>query len=263
MHTFTIHGPNGPVGGVDGGRGKAVFLIAGLGASTRLWGEFPRILARSFRVLALDNRGIGTSREGEPFSLDRAAEDILAVAQEFDLDSFALLGASLGGTIALNTALSSPQSVRRLVVISCAPHLSEHGRKTLGLLDLLLQRLSPSEFGDALMHLAFAPPFAARHSEFVAETSVLYGLAPEDVPGTQTQLNHLLKGWDLRDGLTQLKVPSLVMVGGRDAIVAPEETRALANLLPKSDLFEDGNVGHSLLAEVGATALEYVRDFLG
>ena len=96
----------------------------------------------------------------------------------------------------------------------------------------------------------------------MAEASELYGLLPEDLPGTLRQLEHLLQGWDLRPQLPALDVPALVISGLRDPIVAAEDTAELARLLPRCELVELGHAGHSVLAEGGAQVLDTVISFL-
>lgn len=262
MHTFTIHGANGPVGGLCGGAGAALIMVPGLGSSSRIWGDLPSQLSRQFRVFAVDNRGIGLSREGRSFTLDAAADDIGTVIEEFEIDSVALLGASMGGVVALKAAIRHPNHVRRLALLSCSARLSDHGRRTLKLLQLLLAKLSPSEFGRALMHLAFAPSFSALHPEFVSRTIESYGLCDLDVPGAQAQLDHLLQGWDLRSEAEGLSIPSLVLAGRHDMIVDPRETRELSNILRSSSFVEAPAAGHSVLAEGGPDLYRRLVSFL-
>ncbi len=262
MTTFVVDGPNGPVAGIDVGNGQAVALLAGLGATHRLWGELPALLARRFRVVALDPRGVGGSRGGAAFTIERAADDLWAALDDRGVDRVALLGASMGGLVALAATLARPDRVSRLVVASAAAHLSRHGRRVLESLAGMLERLPAEGFGRTLMAFGFAPPFSERYGDFVDTAAALYGPGPADVPGALAQVRHMLDGWDIRPRLATLSVPALVLAGGRDPIVALEDTREIAAALPQARFLALPGASHSVLAEGGPELFDEVTRFL-
>jgi len=258
MDSFLIDGPHGPIAGDEVGEGPALLLIAGAGSTRRLWGELPRVLARTHRVVALDNRGVGGSRGGASFTLDRAVDDALAVLDARGCASVGVLGASMGGLLAMCLAIRAPERVRTMVVASAAARLTSHGQRSLTLMRDLVTHLPARQVGEALMALAFAPPFQRRFPGFVDEAAALYGLDPEDVPGALSQLDHLLAGWDLRPNLGAVHSPTLVVAGARDPLVAAEDTAEIAGCLTHSELIEVPDAGHSVLAEGGAPLLDRV-----
>ena len=213
-------------------------------------------------VIAPDNRGVGASRGGAPFTVAGAVEDLLLLLDSRGIRRASILGSSMGGLIAISAALGAEQRFERLVAISCAAHLSPHGRRMLSLLKTLLLRLPPAQVGEALMTLAFAPPAHRRMPGFVADAAALYGLAPEDLPGALGQVEHLLAGWDLRPRLAQLSLPTLVVAGRRDPVVAPEDTAEIARSVPGAGLLEVDDAAHSVLAEGGREVFERVVGFL-
>jgi len=239
-----------------------LILLAGLGSTHRIWGELPQLLGRTFLVVCPDNRGVGGSHGGEPFTLHGAVDELVSVLDHLGIERAPILGASMGGLIAVSAALDIPARVDRLVLASCAAHLSRHGRRSLALLARLIEVLAPEEIGPALMTLAFAPPFQERFPGFVSEAAALYGLAPADVDGTLHQARHLLKGWDLRPRLAEVHAPTLVLAGARDAVVAVEDTATLEKLIPGAKLVTVPDAGHSVLAEAGQELLATVTSFL-
>jgi len=262
MRPFAFSGPRGTISGVDDGHGPPLVLLAGVGSTYRIWGGLTGLLARRFRVLALDNRGVGGSRGGDPFALDGAAADVVEALDRLQVKRSAVLGASMGAAIACMTALRVPRRVTRLALISGAARLSTHGRRVLALLRDLITRFPPEGVGPALMTLAFAPPFHERYPGLVREIAGLYGLDPADVPGARAQVEHLLGGWDLRVDLATLATPTLVLAGACDPIVAPTDTAELARCLANARLVEVPSAAHSVLAEGGAEVLEQVIEFL-
>jgi pimeloyl-ACP methyl ester carboxylesterase len=111
------------------------------------------------------------------------------------------------------------------------------------------------------MTLAFAPGFIERFPGFVSEAASLYGLEAEDLPGACSQAERLLAGWDLRPRLPELDIPALVLIGGHDPLVAPEDSEVLAGALPRCEVRRFPDAAHSVLAEGGAEALEVIVEF--
>jgi len=85
------------------------------------WEPVVRSLARRYRVLAPDIRGHGTAAGRRPVDLRAVIDDLAALAP----DSFALCGYSMGGRLALHTALALGQRVNRLVLIGASPGLAD------------------------------------------------------------------------------------------------------------------------------------------
>jgi pimeloyl-ACP methyl ester carboxylesterase len=262
MKTFSVKGPNGILGGVETGGGPPLVLVAGLGSTYRLWGELPKLLGRLFTVVAFDNRGVGRSRGGEPFSLISAADDLVTIIDERCGGRAAVLGASMGGAIALHAAVRSPGRIQTAVVVSSAAHLGHHGRRMLELLADLMDHTAPDRIGHHLMSLAFAPPFHENHAGFVRDAEKLYELGLEDIPGARAQVRHLLEGWDLRTSLRSTSTPTLVVAGRRDPLVAFEDSELIAHLMPNGRLLPVEDAGHSVLAEGGGPVLDTIVAFL-
>ena len=262
MNAFTIDAPGGPISGFEMGNGPPIILIAGLGSTSRIWGNLPAVMGRHFRVITIDNRGVGGSTDGGRFSFRGATEDLEAVLDALAVKRAALLGASMGGVIALTAALKIPDRISRLVIASSAARLSVHGRRLLETLRDLLLYAPPDRAGAGLMTLAFSPSFHELFPRFVEDADRLYGPDESDLPGILFQLDHLLQGWDLRKNLPSIDVPVLVLCGDRDPVVAPEDTTELAELIPRAELVRIPGAAHSVLAEGGESTLEQVVSFL-
>ncbi len=258
----TVATPRGPVAVEVRGAGPALLLLAGLGSRASLWGELPAILARSFTVVAPDNRGVGGSRTGAPFTLTGAADDAAAVLDHLGTLPAGVLGVSMGGLIACHLAARHPAAVRRLVVASCAPRLSPSHQRVLRFFELVLTRLTPAEAAEALMAFAFSAAFADRYPGFVDQAARLWTLAPEDLPGAVAHIAHLRAGWDLAPLLAAIACPALVLAGELDPIVPAAATRELAAAIPGARYVEIRQAAHSVLAEGGAALLRDITEFL-
>src|SRR5258705_14025753 len=99
------------------GEGPAVLLIAGQGMTVDAWWATIPVLARSFRVIAFDNRDTGqSSRLAWPYSVSQMASDAVAVLDAAAERRAHVYGISLGSLVAQEVALRHPDRVDALVL---------------------------------------------------------------------------------------------------------------------------------------------------
>lgn len=257
-----IAGPRGPIGYQLAGQGPALALLAGLGSTARLWGELVVLLARRYTVVAMDNRGVGGSRGGEPFTLTGAADDLAHLARHLGFATLAVLGVSMGGLVAVRAAARHPTLVHRLVAASCGLRSTPSHTRVLRFFELALTRLSPSEAAEVLMAFAFSSTFADAYPGFVDQAARLWAPEPADLPGALGQLAHLRAGFDLGEDAGAVTCPTLVIAGALDPIVPAAASRELASAIPGAAFREIPAAAHSVLAEGGAQLLEDLLAFL-
>jgi pimeloyl-ACP methyl ester carboxylesterase len=262
----TIHvveGPRGPVEYQRWGGGKPpLLLLAGLGSRARLWGELPRLLADRFTVLAPDNRGVGGSRAGSPFTLEGATDDAALVIAHAGFGGAGVLGVSMGGHLATLLAARHPDTVTHLVAASCGARSTPGNLRVLRFFELSITKMTPGEAADALMAFAFGPTFADRFPGYVDQAARLWTLDPEDRPGALAQIANLKAGWDLLPAAATIRCPALILAGELDPIVPAAYTRELAAAIPEARYREVPGAAHSLLAEGGAALLNEITEFL-
>ena len=99
------------------GAGDPLLLIMGLGASLEAWDRIAPALAKKYRTILFDNRGVGRSDVPPgPYSLETMADDAAAVLDAADVPSAHVMGISMGGMIAQELALRHPRRVRKLIL---------------------------------------------------------------------------------------------------------------------------------------------------
>src|SRR2546428_8647857 len=105
---YEIHGKGRPL----------VLLHGGLGA-IEMFGPNLTALAANHQVIAVDLQGHGRTADiDRPLSVEYMADDIAALIKYLKLDGADIMGYSLGGGVALQTAIRHPEVVRKLVVVS-------------------------------------------------------------------------------------------------------------------------------------------------
>src|SRR6188508_3002278 len=101
------------------GSGEPVVLIGGLSSTIETWGPIADLLAQRYRVIRPDNRGSGRTRL-EPDSGDRSmaafAGDLLHLLDGLGLARVHLVGASMGGMIVQQFAVTWPERLLSLTI---------------------------------------------------------------------------------------------------------------------------------------------------
>ena len=104
------------------GEGEPLLCVHGLACDTLAWIPQLQAFPAAHRTVIFDNRDVGQSSMAEPgYEIADMARDALALADELELDSFHLLGISMGGAIAQEIALQAPERVRTLTLAVTFP----------------------------------------------------------------------------------------------------------------------------------------------
>jgi pimeloyl-ACP methyl ester carboxylesterase len=107
---------------IEAGHGDPpLVLLHGLFGSARNFGRVQRTLARHRRTIAVDLRNHGSSPHGEDMHYATMAADVMATLEQLHALPAVLLGHSMGGKAAMQTALAQPDRVARLIVADIAP----------------------------------------------------------------------------------------------------------------------------------------------
>src|SRR5207249_8065494 len=107
---------------IETGSGPSVVLIHGFGASIYSWHKVIEPLATAgFHVVAFDAKGFGFSdKPAHGYSNGDYARLVLALIDSLRLPNPVLVGHSMGGAIAAETALRGPSRIRGLVLVDAA-----------------------------------------------------------------------------------------------------------------------------------------------
>ena len=222
----------------------AVLLIAG-GASAMDWwaDEFCRRLAAGGRfVIRYDHRDTGRSTSfpaGAPrYSLVDMADDALGLLDSLEIGRAHLVGLSLGGALALRIAISRPEAVRSLTLISTSLGPPQPGPGEIDWSD----RAAAVEG-----MVAYVRDYGGL---FTAEEPQVRRLAERVFDRTNdmvaSQTNHWIVdgGPPVRDLLDTIGVPTVVMHGTQDPLIPMAEAESLAEAIPGAQLVWMEGIGH-------------------
>jgi len=129
-----INGDNIELSVLDEGEGPAVLLLHGFPDSSRLWRhQIPALSAAGLRVIAPDLRGYGGSARPEAiddYRVGRSVADMIAILDALDVERAHVVGHDWGAGVAWAFALTAPDRVQRLAVLSVG-HPAAFVRRTI------------------------------------------------------------------------------------------------------------------------------------
>lgn len=243
------------------GAGEPVVLVMGLAYPSDMWFRVAPALAQRYRVIRLDNRGAGRTGDvpGAPYTVETMAADVLAVLDAAGEDSAHVVGASMGGLVAQEVALTAPTRVRSLV-LACTHPGTAHAVLTpraVALLGLRGMR-NPRKAAEASIPYNYAPGTPRERIE--EDWAVRMPLR-----GTRTGYFAQLRGtarWSGLARLPSLRVPTLVLHGEQDRLIPPENGRRIARAVPGAELALLADANHLLFTDQPEQARRLLLDWL-
>jgi pimeloyl-ACP methyl ester carboxylesterase len=236
----------------DIGSGDAIVLGHSFLCTSEMWCEQISALEHGYRIINLDFRGHGRSAPAhKPFSLYDAVEDVVGVLDLLGIERAVWCGLSIGGMVALRAALTVPDRVAALVVLD-----SDAGAEAL--LRILKYRLMGvgvttvglRPFLPTICRLMFGATTRRNNPRLVNEWRRIF--AGADVPSALQCLDTLIGRDSVISRLSDILVPSLVMVGQEDRSLPVPLSRRIHDGLCDSELVVIRGAGHlSALEEPG------------
>jgi pimeloyl-ACP methyl ester carboxylesterase len=223
------------------GHGDGVLLINGLSAPAANWALQAKALADHFTVVTFDNRGVGeTDLPPEPvYTIGQLADDAAAVLKSLKIQRAHVVGASMGGMVAMELALRQPRLVRSLVLACTWAQGDARVRHVVESWISLAYRVPIEErYRHVLYPWIFSPDFLAKKEnvEQVFQRTLAYPHQTK-AEAIERQARGILawNGTRLKR-LGAIRVPTLVLVGKDDILTPPAFSRDLARRIRRARL---------------------------
>ena len=246
--------PHARVGDIEiyyerAGAGPRLLFISGTGGDLRNRpGVFDGPLAKSFDLLAYDQRGLGqTGKPDAPYSMAGYADDAAGLMDALGWDRALVMGVSFGGMVAQELALRHPGNIERLVLACTSPggaggasypfheidHLDrlERSRRMIPIADTRRDAAwaaANPDLYDQILALGAADPFAGE---------------PKHAMGGRRQLE-ARAAHDTWERLPEIACPVMIAAGRYDGIALPAAQERMAGRIPGARLqfFECGHL---------------------
>lgn len=243
------------------GSGEPVLFIAGLGRDRRMW-DAQAPLAERFRVVTFDNRGVGgSSRPAAPYSAAQMAADAAGLLDALGIPRAHVVGASLGGLIAQELALSEPGRAASLSLFCTHPGVPlavPMGRDVLAAI-VPDPASDPYERLLGAMRLAFGSAYWATNAADLAEAA---RRRVASLPSPESWWAQAAAGASFSWAGRRLDLPALVMTGDEDRIVPPVNSGLLSELIPGARTHIVPGGGHYFFAEQPELVNRLLGEFL-
>jgi pimeloyl-ACP methyl ester carboxylesterase len=235
----------------------------GLAANTLAWALQVNAFAEQHRTVIFDNRDVGQSSMADgPYEVADFAADTLALADGLGLDSFHLLGVSMGGAIAQEVALSAPERVRTLTLAVTFARGGAWGHKLSEVWSARRQKMSREEHVDELMLLTLSQDFF-ENAEMVGyiRQMMLSDPNPQPPEAFARQL-HASSHHDVEGRLQSLSMPVHVIGAEHDILVPVWESERVTELIPDAKLTVLEGAPHGVQLERAEEFNRTVLDFI-
>jgi len=244
------------------GEGPPLLLIMGMSGTALHWGEpFLGELRRDFEVLAYDHRGVGSSSRLEgPLTIAELARDAASLLDALGIASAHVLGISMGGMVAQELVLARPDMVRTLT-LGCT-YCGGPG-SSLTSAEVFQRLAAPMMSGDREGSLRVAweinvSPQMARDERARDRYMQIAQTRAVAVPVIMAQLQ-AIAGHDTSARLGDVTAPTLVVHGTEDLLLAPENGRLIASVIPGARLEIIDGAGHLFFWEQPQRSADLVR----
>ncbi|PFG65685.1 LOW QUALITY PROTEIN: pimeloyl-ACP methyl ester carboxylesterase [Propionibacteriaceae bacterium ES.041] len=243
------------------GSGPPVLLIHAGVADRRMWAPLLPALGHAFTVVRPDLRGFGhTPLPGERYA---DADDLAELLDELDLDGVRVVGASLGGRVALELATRHPDRIEELVLLAPA-HRGAPPDAELTAIDEKEEQLLAAGDLDGAVALNVRTWLGPDADERARELVAVMQRRAYDLQLEAERNDPLPERERVEVDPSAIAVPTTVVVGGHDQPHFQQVARTLAAEIPGADLVELDWAGHLPSLErpdrILALLLDVLRD---
>lgn len=243
-------------------------LIHGTSASLHTWEGWVSGLAKSRRVITFDLPGFGLTGPSADadYSDEAYVRTLLGLLDHLKLKQVVLGGNSLGGQVAWETALLHPERVAGLVLVDAGGLAVTSESVPIGFriarlpgIRVVARNLLPRSLIESSVRNVYGDP--AKVTPALVDRYFELTLREGNREALARRMDQRRPGF-YADRLQELKPPTLILWGGRDRLIPPDNADFFARHIAGSRLVMFENLGHVPQEEDPAATLKPVQEFL-
>ena len=238
---------------------ETVLLLHGNAESGEVWYGWMPHLAAKLRVVRPDMRGFGRSTpmpRDYPWSLARIVDDFVALMDELAIERCHLVGAKVGGTMALHFAARHPARVQTLTVLAPPTRPADSASRYLGWA-AEIERIGMENWARSTMAGRLGADFPAAGAEWWIR------LMGRTALSTQIGFLSAVPKVDVTPDLPNIRCPTLVITTRDNPLYALDKVQAWQRVIPRSELLTvPGNSFH-IAATAAAECAQATLAFIG
>jgi pimeloyl-ACP methyl ester carboxylesterase len=244
-------------------------LLHGTGSSLHAWEGWASALKAKRRVIRFDMAGFGLTGPSPDriYAIDNDVRLVVAMLDQLGVERCVLGGNSLGGAVAWRTALAYPARVEKLILVDAGGYPSHPQSVPIGfrlaqlpVINQLLAHTLPRSLVVQGLHDVFGDP--AR----VTEEMVDRAIAINQREGNRRALVDRFRqrqADSLAHRIPELRLPTLIIWGGRDRLISPDNAERFHRDIAGSALAIFDDLGHAPEEEDPTRTVAAVERFLG
>lgn len=257
------------------GKGPVLFLVHGSFSSLHTWEEWQEHLKDDFTTISFDLPGHGLTGPGisGKYTADHYAALIIELAEALDIEKFHIAGNSLGGQVAIRTAILAPKKIQKLILLNSAgagyatshSDVADSKRKGFTVFDLLkydftasmLKKLTPRFLVDKSLRQVYhidsliTPERSQRYYELLLRE----GNRAATIERFRQENTPII--WEDFD-----PPPTLIMWGRHDTWIPVRQAWYFRRMIPDTQLIIYENSGHVPMEEIPETTAQDALTFL-
>jgi pimeloyl-ACP methyl ester carboxylesterase len=226
------------------GKGEPLIILQWAGVEITSISRFITEFAKNYKVIALDNRGVGrTDMPDMPYSIEMMADDTIGLMGEIGIKSAHFIGISMGSRIAQVIAVKYPEKVKSLIL-----------------------NVAAASYPDPLKSITYVSLETPElRNKMLQESGIMFIQKYPPNPESFLQQVKAVSDFNGRKQLNQIKAPTLIVNGKKDRFVPMELAVELASGIKGSKLILVGGnhyfaaIEPELLIEPALEFLEEIR----
>src|ERR1700733_8122524 len=239
------------------GEGPVLMLSNSLGTDFSMWDPQMEELQQRFPILRYDTRGHGKSSVTPGnYTIDQLGRDVLGLLDSLRLNRVHFCGLSMGGAIGIWLGIHAPNRLHRLVISNSAARIGTPEGWNARIATVRKDGMKP--VAAAVVERWFTPEFRASSGEQVARMQNMLENSP---PEGYASCCAAIRDMDQREEIARIKIPTLVIYGGRDPVIPIPDAEFLAERITGAEKLNLPAAHLSNIEQAGAFT-EAVGNFL-
>lgn len=244
------------------GQGKPLVMIHGWGMHSGVWQPLVKRLSKDYMLYLVDLPGMGSSRPIEPYHLYNLADEVAEVIPGV----CDVLGWSFGGLVAQSIATSQPDRVRRLVLVGSTPCFVRKPDWQSAIDPEYWREFADDVNQDykrtMLQFLTLMCMKASDARSTIRELRAAFELKPTPTQATLQRALHIMLESDLRNDVSSIRKPTLLIHGDRDTLVPVQAAHWMMQALPMGYLRVMAGAAHAPFLSHSDAFIDTLNQFL-
>jgi len=247
----------------ESGSGQPVICIHGNGLNREVWRHLVPELSQKCRAIIYELRGMGESetvgKPGLKFTIADHAIDLGGIMDVLGIEKAALVGHAFGGFVAMQFAAQHPERVSALVGCCTSAKIESGTKPALPRWVTTVETEGIAPLVEEAMERWFIEPFRRAHPEII---DLYRNMVAKNPPAGYAANCRGIIEYDIRDRLSKIQCPTLLVAGELDRSTPPKDHEYIAQRIPHCRLVVVPGASHTVMEEQAGMFNRLVLEFL-